>query len=434
MSLLFPSSNTSKPPLSKKFRVTSQTQLKKVSNTYWNKQLPKKGIRMKGQSGELEYVKATGVKAKISELLKKRGYISETTLKKDLLKEKVRMEDRKKVYSAVQGKFAKKEEGTLSPEQIQANVKRARAVSRIMSTKGKSTAENIVHGRYAGRIKQSFKSDYSHLGIKGVSYNIGGKELSTDDPRYGGQEKKESVTSINSQGKIRGVTDGNQDLISKKEKSIAEEVGSKNQEKNEINPEKKVNAPGGSSPLSLNPVKKIEKEKKERGMVYYDNLGRTVDSEFQGGIVFGGRKMIHLSDLINNKPSQKEDEAKKETSDRSGEEKKKIQVTYIGNNSLIYKKINNYCSHNDCLCGVISDNILVRLNEARPNYIFLDSSIEDSFFLYSKIKQLNLPSIKKVIMLIAKNDQEISKAIDNGIKYYQLKEELANGKIFELIR
>lgn len=437
----FSTPTSSSASLSKKFKVTSQTQLKRVSKTYWNKQFSRKGIKMKGEDGELEYIKAPGVRDKVAQLLRKRGYVSETSLQKDLIKERVRQEDRKRVINAMRGKFAKKEDGAvLTPEQIQANVKKARAVDRLMSTKGQSAADNIKHGKDADRIKQEFKSDYSRLGVKGTHYNIGGKELSTDDPRGSAntsQEGKDAVasTSVNARGDIKGVASESKGLIDKKENSIAAEVGTKQSGKSEAT---EVRASSGSknySSLSLSPVKKLEKKKKEDAIVH-SNLSQPADLEFLGGVLYNRRKAVQLSDLINEKKLTvgNEDKEKKSPTNIVEEEKEKKIIAYIGDDSIIYKKISNHCEDNKHFCQQIQSGVLNQVGSVKPDYIFLDANTPDSFQLYSQIKQLGILKIKKVIMLIARNEKEIREVIDKEIKYYQLKDELTNEKIAEIIK
>lgn len=241
MSLLFPSpSSNSKPSLSKNFKVSSQTQLKKISQTYWRNQLPKKGIKMKGEDGKLSYFKHPAVQAKIFQLLKKRGHVTETTLGEDLMKERVKSLDRAKVINALRGKFAKKEDGALTSEEILANVKRSRAVSRLMSTKGMSKAQEIARGRHTENIKEKFKEEtYARLNVHGESHAVsalGGQMVNPDDARYKEQQGGNNgpATSAVNRGPIKSVTVGSKDISSGKEKesSLAPGLGLKKTEKN----------------------------------------------------------------------------------------------------------------------------------------------------------------------------------------------------------
>jgi len=323
MSLFFSSSNNSaKPSLAKKFKVGSQTQLKKITNTYWSKQLPKKGIKMKGEEGDLIYAKYPTVRAKVAQLLRKRGYISEATLQKDLIKDKVKSTDRSKVINALRGKFAKKEGGTLTPEQILANVKRSRAISRVMGTRGMSKAQEIEHGRHTKNIKEKFKEEtYARLDVHGESHAIsalGGQQVNPDDARYKEQSTSDKhATSAINQGPIKPVAGATKEISSGKDKetAIAAGTGLKKIEKSKDNIGEIDQNKGNSSSNNLISLtqareKKIEDENNktsngnnEMFSPHISDRGPVFDSEWQGGVVMRkGKKAMHFPDLNENKP------------------------------------------------------------------------------------------------------------------------------------
>lgn len=315
MSFLFPSSNTnSKSTLSKDFRVRSKTQLNKVSNTFWNKQLPKKGIKMKGEGGDLVYAKTPIVRARMLQLLKRRGYITDKTLKKDLVKDKVKSEDRRRMTNIMRAKFAKEARSELTPEQILAYVKRARAVSRLMNTRGISKAEQIVRGRDTTKMKDRFKEEtYARLNVHGESHAIsalGGQTVNPDDVRYKDQQasNKDHAASAINRGSIKSVAGENKEISSAKdnEKAIATGVGLKkiNQVNDKAGASSQKTDGGVASNLAAiapSQSKVLEKEgdrqTNDEFFKPHISSGRQVlDSEFQSGVILrSGKKTNHFS-------------------------------------------------------------------------------------------------------------------------------------------
>lgn len=315
MSFLYPHMNTSsaKPNFAKKFKVASQTQLKKITNTYWRKQLPTKGVRMKGEEGELVYIKHPGVRAKVSALLRKRGYLTEKTLEKDLYKERARIDDRKKVVNALRFKFAKKEGGALTQEQILDNVKRARAVSRLMSTKGQSKAQEIERKRNPEDIKKKFKEEtYARLGVHGQEYSVGisAQKLSTDDARYQNEGiNKNKPISVNAGGSVQPVAIEKKSvsLSSAKENPIASGIGQQTTKEKSAGNKKLINKKTGGvtsgfmffSP-TVGKTGEQSDEKKEAIIDYQNSMSRPIiDTEFQGGVISRGKRAMHFPDATN---------------------------------------------------------------------------------------------------------------------------------------
>ena len=151
------------------------------------------------------------------------------------MKDKVKAVDRTRVINAMRGRFAKKEASELTSEQILANVKRARAVSRLMNTRGMSKAEQIVRGRDTTKMKDRFKEEtYARLNVHGESHAIsalGGQTVNPDDVRYKDQQasNKDHTASAINRGSIKSVAGENKEISSAKdnEQAIAAGVGLK---------------------------------------------------------------------------------------------------------------------------------------------------------------------------------------------------------------
>ena len=465
MSLFFsPPANTN-ASLAKKFKVGSQTQLKKISNTYWRNQIPQKGIKMKGEEGGLVYVKHPGVRNKVSQLLKKRGYINETTLNKDLIKEKVRVDDRKKVIGALRGKFAKKEGAALTSEQILANVKRGRAVSRLMSTKGMSKAQEIEKGRHTEKIKEKFKEEtYARLNVHGETHAIsalGGQQVNPDDVRYDNKNvktKNEAPVTALSQGPIKGVTSGNNGVSVGKDKEnpLAAGIGTKNDFKNkqktEISSQKKDGGGVGSGFVPLSSVKKREQEKKnnldEISKDYYGNISRpAAESEWQGGVVFGGKKMLHLSGINANTEDVTRDKEQKINSDNSAklfdkaiEREDVLGAIYIGSDVEFWEKCrkelikNGFTSYNAFSGAKAIDSIKI----LKPKVVFLDMSLSSigGFIVLKDIradKINNIASTPVVALFNLKQKELVGEMVQYAHSDYLIKEQFNGDEMISKI-
>ncbi|MCX6796112.1 MAG: nucleoside monophosphate kinase, partial [Candidatus Falkowbacteria bacterium] len=209
----------------------------------------------------------------------------------------------------------------------------------------------------ASEIKQRFKEDYSSINVHGQKYSIGisTEKRSADDTRYQSETKEDGKgvsVSINAAGKIKSLTGDSKSISSsgEKENPIATAIGAKQPTPTKEKSGKiaeKIAGGGSGGAFTISPMprgvlakKKLEKEDENSESRWHRPI---FDSEFQGGIIYRDKKLMHFPDLSNNfispgetKSPAKENQDKEAStagSDTSFQEvydKKKIIILFFG--------------------------------------------------------------------------------------------------------